>query len=141
MQDQLTGGQSNLQQPKSDLQQNTPNLQQSGTGTTTDNVSGLLSESAPSGVLRVSTANSSESTIKPDAAVYHANHAAWLLPLGILLLVIASYMAFVLWPRRVQEQLPEALDQPVEPAPAVTPKPTKPKTKKKSQKRKKSGRR
>lgn len=141
MQDQLTGGQSNLQQPKGDLQQNTPNLQQSGTGTTTDNVSGILSESAPSGSLRVSTATSSDTSITPGSAIPNGGSTSWVLPALVALVLVASYVVFVLWPRKIQEQLPEVLDLPVEPQPVVNPQPPKPKHKKKSPKRKKSGRR
>ena len=139
MQDQLTGGGTNLQQQQGNLQQNTPNLQQSGTPTSTYDTSGILSESAPTNELRVTTTTSANpSTIQPDVA-NPGNDIAWgwliLIPLVVIVMLIA------LWPRKlaVPAELLEAEELETTP---VTPQPKKTvKTKKKSKNRKKSGRR
>lgn len=136
MQDQLTGGQSSLQQPRSDLQQNTTNLQQSGSPTTSGNTSSVLSEAAPQGQLRVTTATSPiPSTIAPSTAQPAGNGALlWLLLIPVVLIVAA------LMPRRATIELPQEIIE--EPLPVPVPQATSTKkTKKKSSKRKKSYRR
>lgn len=135
MQDQLTGGQSSLQQPRDDLQQNTSNLQQSGSPTAAGNTSSVLSETAPQGQLRVSTATTpTPSTVAPSTAQPGGNGALlWLLlvPLVIVIALLLRNLAITPMPDTIEES-------PAEPIPHS--KPVK-KTKKKSSKRKKSYRR
>lgn len=137
MQDQTTGG-ANLQQPRADLQQNTPNLQQSGTPTSTTNTSSLLSEVAPSGELKVSTATGSSSTITNTATVPEGGSNLFIL---FLLIIPVLLVVAVFWPRKMQPQ--EIAEAEIKEAPApATPKVKKAaKTKKKPSKTKKSGKR
>ena len=135
MQDQLTGGQSSLQQPRSDLQQNTSNLQQSGTPTTAGNTASVLSESAPQGQLKVSTATTpTPSSVTPSTVEPGGNTALlWLLIIPVVLII-----AILASPRTKGQEVVELVDDPVLPEPAAPPAK---RTKKKSSKRKKSGRR
>ena len=136
MQDQSTSGQSSLQQPKGDLQQNQANLQQSGTPTTSGNTASVLSEVAPQGQLRVATAATpTPSTVAPST-VHPGSNAVWLWLLIIPLILVA----LLLIPKKPAiEILPPIADEP-EPTPVPPTTPPK-KAKKKSPKRKKSGRR
>jgi hypothetical protein len=136
MQDQLTGGQSSLQQQQGNLQQNTSNLQQSGSPTTSGDTSSVLSEAAPQGQLRVTTATSPTPSKVVPSTVQPGSNGAWLWLLLIPLVIIA----IALIPRSLVAA-PEV--EPIE-DPALSPTPVaKPlkKTKKKSTKRKKSSRR
>ena len=129
---------SNLQQQKGDLQQGTPNLQQSGTPTSTLNTSSVLSNAAPQGNLQVSTtAATSPSTVQPDVAQPSGNDL-WLLLLIIPFVLVVS----IFWPRKELGTEIVAMAQPEPMSPAVeTPAKKTAKPKKKSHKRKKSGRR
>lgn len=136
MQDQLTGGQSSLQQPRTDLQQNSANLQQSGSPTTSGNTSSVLSEAPPQGQLRVTTATTPSPSTVAAPSVHPGGNSAWLWLLLIPLVIIAV----VLIPR---SPTVVSTEEPIEapaPEPLPTAKPVK-KTKKKSTKRKKSYRR
>lgn len=139
MQDQLTGSTGSLQQQQGNLQTNSPNLQQSGTPTSTLNTSNVLSEAAPRNSLQVSTSTSSTpSTVQQDT-VQAGGNTLWLLLLVIPVILVAS----LLWNRT--EQLVTEIEQEPEEAPIPKPKAvpakTSPKPKKKSKKTKKSGRR
>lgn len=144
MQDQSTGGNTTLQQQQSNLQQSTPNLQQSGTPTSTYDVSGVLSENAPSGQLQVSTVPGTSSTVQPDRTIANAGVNHWILPLLVAVTLVVAYAAYLVI-RRTNEQLAvEIPEEPItpKPEPVLNPKPKKTtKAKKKSQKHRKSGRR
>lgn len=142
MQDQLTGGNTNLQQQQGNLQQNTPNLQQSGTPTATSNVSGLLSENAQTSQLQVTTVSNSNSTIQPDSTLASAGSNSWLLPLLIIVTLIVAYIAYTIMRRMNQIVVMEPAEELPASEPVQAPKPKKTtKSKKKSQKHRKSGRR
>src|ERR1700741_998056 len=135
MQDQLTGQTGTPQQQKGDIQQNSPNLQQRGTPTSTANSASVLSENAPNGNLRVSTTTTpSPSLIQPDAV--HRHSANW----WLLLLIIPAILAtLIVWPKKAEAPVTEeSMPEPPVPQPVAPKKPTT-KSKKKSQKRKKSG--
>ncbi len=126
-------GTSSLQQQKSDLQQGTPNLQQSGTPTSTLNTSTVLSEKAPNGELRVATSTTTApSTVQPDVA-QPAGSNIWLL---VIIPVVIVISILSLRKSAASATVPETREvlKPVMKTASAKPK-------KKTQKRKKSGRR
>lgn len=141
MQDQLTSGPMNLQQPRSDLQQGASTLQQSG-GTSQSNTSNP-NQIPQTAVLEVETMTQAQpgQRVESAAQVTPAND------LFLLLLIVPVLLALSLWPRKnttsaataPEAQQPE-IHEVVPVAQAITTRP-KPKSKKKSAKRKKSGKR
>ncbi len=141
MQDQLTSGPMNLQQPRSDLQQGASTLQQGG-GTSQSNTSNP-NQLPQTAALEVETMTQAQ----PGQRVESAAQVTSVNGVFLLLLIIPFLLALSLWPRKKvtsaatgqeAEQLDVHAEVPV--AQAVTTRP-KPKPKKKSAKRKKSGKR
>lgn len=126
MQDQLTSGQTSLQQQAgSGLQQNSSNLQQGGSPATSSNVFTTLSQNAPSTGLRVQSAQTDPS-LKSQTYTPGASVTAWIVPFAFVLAVI---MALVLW-IRIRNQVLDVTQEVIEvPEPVATEKPKKAATK------------
>lgn len=122
MQDQITPGQSNLQQSSSNLQPNSSNIQQSGTPPTSSEVFTLLSQDAQQG-LQVQSAQTDPNAVS-QTYLPEQTTGAWIVPVVFVGAVIA---AVVLWMRlRVSE--PDIVE-PVADAPEPKAKPIRKKTK------------
>lgn len=135
MQNQLTPGQSNLQQSTSNLQPNSSSLQHSGTPSTSSDVFTVLSQDSRANGLQVQAAqtdpNASSQTYLPSTPA-----AVWIVPLAFVLAVV---LAVIVWSRLRREGLQVAEDEVL--APVVT-EPSKPvKTTKKAKTSKKTTRR
>lgn len=135
MQNQLTPGQSNLQQSNSNLQPNSSNLQQVGTPTGSSNVFTTLSQDAPTSNLTVQSAQTDPS--KPSQTYLPGTSpAVWLVPFAITL---AAIVALGIWLRLrkqevliMEETVPTPLES-VKPAQVPKKKPGKKTTRRKRQ--------
>lgn len=142
MQNQLTPGQSNLQQSGSNLQPNSSNLQQSGAPTTSPDVSTLLSQNAQTEGLHVQSAqtdpNAPSQTYLPSSST-----SVWVVPLALVLAVV---LAVIVWSRLRREGPPVVEEEAPQVAVAEPPKqtttaPKKAKTGKKTTRRKRQAKR
>ena len=138
MQDQSTANQSNLQQPRADLQQGTPNLQQGGSPTAAANTTSTLNQLPAAPQLRVQTLQGQGTISPPQTSNQGPDGGSSGLFLLLLLIPVALAVALFVPRKAVVEPLVEIEEPPIVKAPVTSPKP---KPKKKSQKRKKSGRR
>lgn len=133
MQNQLTPGQSNLQQSTSNLQPNSTNLQQGGTPTTSSEVFTVLSQDAKSNGLQVQSAQT-DPNARPQTYLPSTPASVWIVPVA---LTVAIIIAIVIWARLRQHEADVAEEEisevPVAPTPA---KAAKKKTGKKTTRRK-----
>ena len=136
MQDQ-TSSQSSLQQPRADLQQSTPNLQQGGSPTSAANTTTTLNQLPATSQLRVQTLQGQGTISPPATSNTEPNGGSSALLLLLLLIPIALATALFMPRKRTVEPQIEQVEQPVITQPLVP----KPKSKKKSTKRKKSSKR
>ena len=136
---QLTPGQTNLQQPASNLQPNSSSLQQGGTPTTSPDVSTVLSQDAQTGGLRVQSAQTDPNT---SSQTYLPNDSAnvWIVP---TMLALAVVIAVIIWSRFRQQEVLEAQEEVLEPTEPSKPTkaPKKAKTGKKTSRRKRQAKR
>lgn len=138
MQDQLTSGQSSLQQQTGNsLQPNSSGLQQGGSPSVSSNVFTVLSQDAQTGGLRVQSAQT-DTSIPSQTYIPQQSPAAWIVPVA---LVAAIIIGIAIWVRfreqlAVEELIPE--EAPAEVPEKVAPKP---RTTKKTSRRKRQSKR
>lgn len=141
MQNQLTPGQSNLQQSTSNLQPNNSSLQQGGTPTTSSDVFTVLSQDSQANGLRVQSAQTDPNT-PPQTYLPSTPATVWIVPLAFVLAVV---LAAIVWSRLRSEELLVAEEEVPTPVVAEPPKPTKAvkkaKTGKKTTRRKRQNKR
>lgn len=133
MQDQLTGGQTNLQQPRTDLQPVAPSLQQNGTQTG-GNATTLLSQ--PPTTTQLQVQSTGQSTANPTQNM--PDDGGNFLMLAFIMFPIVVALA-LLQPGKRKPLTTTTLA--VQTEPKNLPQPPKSKTKKKTGKRKKSSKR
>lgn len=141
MQNQLTSGQTSLQQQVgSSLQQNNSNLQQSGSPATSSNVFTTLSQDAPAIGLQVQSAQT-DPGLESQTYVPGISPVAWIVPLAFAFAVIAAAALWV----RVRNQLWEEVTPIIKQEPEVIKKTSavtkKPKSAKKTTRRKRQAKR
>ena len=136
MQDQLTGGQSNLQQQTGSLQQSQSNVQQNTGGTSTSsNVTSLLNDQPTTTQLQVQSQGQSSGIIEQPNVVDGGLSSWWLLLLFVPVLLVLAILS-----ARSSQPSAELIAEP-EPEPKVVEKPAKtpkPKPKKKQTRRKRA---
>lgn len=118
MQNQLTPGQSNLQQSTSNVQPNSTNLQQGGTPATSSEVFTVLSQDAKSNGLQVQSAQT-DPNARPQTYLPSTPTSVWIVPVALTAAII---IAIVIWTRLRQHEADVAEEEisevPVAPAPA-----------------------
>lgn len=122
MQDQLTSGQTSLQQQAgSGLQPNSSNLQQGGSPAASSNVFTTLSQNAPNAELRVQSAQT-DPNIKSQTYSPGTSLTDWVVPFAF---VFAVVIAIALW-IRIRNQVWDTAEEIIEePEPVVIEKPKK----------------
>lgn len=128
--EQPTNNQSNLQQPRNDLQQNAPSLQQGSTstqGSESVNPTNILSQPTGTQQLKVLTQSQANG---PASSAVNTDQGTHVLLLALLLIPVIIVVA-AFWPRKAPTEEKVEIVEPVIPKKASTEKTPKKSTKKK----------